>query len=138
MRKIVVFVLSVLLCFSIYSDYLYFSSHKETVAIIREINYTDKYSVVAPNNVKSRVVYEVNGIQYNGFINNWNGLFKINKEISIFYDIENPNNFNYIYQINSVSFTTIFCLIFFLLGCFIRVPKCLNRLLKGTYLYKNY
>ena len=59
MRRIVIFVVSILLCLSVYSDYQYFSSHKETVGIIREIKYTDKHTVVSPNNVKSRVVYEV-------------------------------------------------------------------------------
>lgn len=130
MRRIVIFVVSILLCLSVYSDYQYFSSHKETVGIIREIKYTDKHTVVSPNNVKSRVVYEVDGIQYNGFTNSWNGTFKVNKEIPIFYDIENPSNFNYVYQINSVSFVTLFLLIVLFFSCFIRVPKCLNRLFK--------
>ena len=62
---------------------------------------------------------------------------KFNKEIPIFYDIENPSNFNYVYQINSVSFVTLFLLMILFFSCFIKVPKCLNRLLKDTYLYQN-
>ena len=138
MRKIVLFVLSILLCLSFYSDFKYFSTHNETTGIIREIHYTDKHTEPTPTNVKSRVTYMVDDVQYNGFITNWNVSFQKGKEIPIFYNIENPEEFNYIYQFNHLSFTSLFFLIVLFALVFIKPTKnkTINRLLKGTYLYR--
>lgn len=139
MKKVFLYILIVLFCFSLYSDYCYFNTHSETMGIIREIQHTDKYDSPTPTNTLSRVVYEVDGIQYNGFISKWNGTFKVNKEITIFYSNENPYEFNYIYQINHLRYSTLFVLFLILSICiFMIIPsnKTINRLLKGTYLYR--
>ena len=133
------YILIFLFCLSLYSDYCYFNKHTETIGIIREIHHTDKYDSSTPTNTLSRVVYEVEGVQYNGFISNWNGSFKLNKEISIFYNNENPDEFNYIYQINHLRYSTLFVLFVILsINIFMVIPsnKMINRLLKGTYLYR--
>ena len=83
MRRFIL-VIVILSCVSLYSDYEYFSTHNETTGIIREICYTDKHTEPTPSNVRSRVVYEVDGVQYNNFITNWNGSFKVDKEIPVF------------------------------------------------------
>ena len=129
--------LIILSCLSLYSDLSYFSKYKETLGVIREIHYTDKHSESTPTNTRSRIVYEVDDVQYNGFISNWNPTFKEGKEVPIYYNIENPEQFNYIYQFNHLSFITIFLIILFVF-CIVNPIEKLgsNRLLKGTYLYK--